>query len=558
MSPTSRVWFLLVAFVMVVGVVARLIGLTTLELWSDEARWCEHLLTGAAIWMRPAGYMWVTRQILDAFGVSAPALRSLSTIAGILLLPLTYLLLLRVVRHRAVALVATWILAIHPVAVAMSKEFKPYIVEALMHGLLLGLALLVLDGRRRRLWLGLLCVTSAIAPFFAWTVVFAYPGLYLVVGFNEWRARRFRDLASLAVGCGVTLAILVGIFLARLTAREVSSEYWGRKYDVFYVGDGPLGFVGWFIRRTAELASFPAHLQMPWPLWLEWCVYVVGIVLVAAGIASLFAERRTQVAALLVAPWGVMVLFNVVGAWPYGMFRTNTFMLFYTLLLGAVGLDAIVTFVAARDRLRPAAIVLATVLVILTLPFEAQALVHKGSDTMTGETSVRAALERIYEFDEGRTVSAPVDDGTLLDRILEADRAKRSLTEAITIDQLSDQAALTKPLLVLDGHACTIVRYYRDLDDETSAVFEDWLPAHFTMVCAGYAKAALRKTLRQLSGREFWLVSAKPGLAKSTREAVAPLCEVDVDVTIPPATHLLHCRPRADLVASPPLDQTAD
>jgi hypothetical protein len=144
-------------------------------------------------------------------------------------------------------------------------------------------------------------------------------------------------------------------------------------------------------------------------------------------------------------------------------------------------------------------------------------------------------------------VSAPVDDERFLNRVLDADEARRSGADAINGVELPNHASTRKPLLVLDGHACTIVRYYRSLDDETRAVFEDWLPAHFVTVCTGYAKPSWVDTLRMLAGREFWLISAKPGWAKTTRSVVAPLCEIDVDVTIPPATHFLHCRPRADL-----------
>jgi hypothetical protein len=366
-------------------------------------------------------------------------------------------------------------------------------------------------------------------------------------GLAEWRARRFHHLAALAVGCLATLAVLVGIFLARLASKKPATEYWGRKYDVFYVGDDPLGAVGWFLQKTAEMASFPARLQMPWASWLEWCVFVVGIALVAVGVASIVRERRWHLAALLLAPWGVMVVFNVVGAWPYGLFRTNTFMLLYMLLLLAVGLDAVVTFVAARARLRPVALVLGGVLAVLTLPFEARALAHKGPGTLTSESSVRAALERIYEVEEGRPFTVPVDDERLFERIVAADAARKAQSDVVTRDELDDDAGLAQPLLVLDGHACTSARYYRDFDDETRGVFEDWLPGHFVTMCTSYKKSAWLEALRSLRGRDFWLIAGKTGWAKATRETLAPLCDLDVDVTIPPSTHLLHCRHRSDL-----------
>jgi hypothetical protein len=557
MSMARRGWTFIVVFVMVVGIVARLAGVRSLELWSDEARWCEHLLTGTGTWFRPVGYMWVTRQILEVFGVSAPALRSLSTLSGILLLPLVYVVLLRIVQHRTVALAATWLLAIHPVAVAMSKEFKPYIVEALMHAILIGLTLLVVEaGVRRRRWLILLCVTSTIAPLFAWTVVFLYPAIYVLVGLAEWRARRFRDVGILAVGCASTLAVLAGIFLARLASKKPATEYWGKKYDVFFVGDEPLGFVSWFVRKTAGLASFPAWLQMPWPAWLEWTIRATAVVLVAVGITSIIRARRHHLTALLMAPWGVMVVFNFIGAWPYGLFRTNTFMLLYTFLLLAIGLDAVVTFATAHARVRPIAVVFAGIFAVLTIPWEATALASKGPGTLTSQSSVRAALAHVYEVEEGRPMTTPVDDERLFERIVRADVARRAERDAISPDELQNNAGVSQPLLVLDGHACTIARYYRDFDDESRSVFEDWLPGHFVTMCVSYKRSAWINTLRTLRGRDFWLISAKTGWQKVTRETLAPLCEIDVDITFPPSTHLLHCRHRPDL--EPTLNATGN
>lgn len=550
MTVTTRAWTFIAVMVMVGGAILRFAGATSLELWSDEARWCEHLLTGTGTWFRPAGYMWVTRQILDVAGITEPALRSLSTVAGIALLPVAYLVLRAVVRHHGVAVMALWVLAIHPVAVAMSKEFKPYIVETLLHAALVLLALKAVTSEQRRTWLAALCVTSVVAPFFAWTVVFAYPGIYLVVGLAECRARRFGHLAALATGCVATLAVLVGIFFARLATKTPATEAWGKKYDVFYVGEGPVGFIPWFVEKTADLAAFPARLHMTWSPWVEWGVRVVGVVLLLAGAVSLLREQRHRLVALLIMPWGVMVAFNAVGAWPYGLFRTNTFMLFYTLILVGIGLDAMVVFVARRAPLKTSAVVVAIAVFLLTFPFEPGAFAHKGKGTLTSESSVRASLERIYAAEEGRPVGAALDDERFFELVVVANEARRAQQDVVNIEDLPADAGITRPLLVLDGHACTSMRHYRDRNVDTHLTLEDWIPGHFVTVCGTHNKAGWIQALKTLPGRDFWLVAGKTGWPKVTRHTLAPLCEINVDEFYPPSTHLLHCRRRPDLEAT--------
>ena len=127
---TSRTLWAAAAVVVVFGVVLRLMGFFDLQLWLDEASWCKRLVDGHYGWIRPVGYMWITRQLV-LFHNTEPMLRSLSYVAGIAQLPLLYLLVRRVVAVPAIAVGATFALAIHPIAVAMTKEFKPYALESM-------------------------------------------------------------------------------------------------------------------------------------------------------------------------------------------------------------------------------------------------------------------------------------------------------------------------------------------------------------------------------------------------------------------------------------------
>jgi hypothetical protein len=526
----------------IVGVVLRLVGVSTLELWSDEARWCDHLLSGTGTWFRPAGYMWLTRQILNVVGVSEAALRSLSLMAGIVLLPVFFVVARRAVTRPVIALLAMWLLAIHPVAVAMSKEFKPYIVEALVHAVLIGLTLAALEQPQRRRWLIFVVLTSTLAPFFAWTIVFAYPAVYAVLGLGALRERRWRDVSILVLGCVMTLAVLVGIFLARLASKKPATEYWGKKYDVFYVGDSLLGYLAWFLRKTAEVASFPGRVLTPWPAWVEWLIQGVVVIVVAVGVMGIVRKRRATLAALLLGPWGVMLVFNTVGAWPYGVFRTNTFLLVYTILLFAVGVDAMTDSLAARARLRPLAVVVALAWMGLTVPYRLEDLTGKGPGTLTSESSVRAALERVFEAEEGRPVSEPLDDERFYELVVAADAARKAQTDVVRISDLPDDAGVRRPLLVLDGHACTSMRYYRDRDVGGRRAFEEWLPGHFVTLCTPYARRPYAQTLKALRGRDFWLVTGKTGFPAITRKVLSEMCLLDGESTLPPSTHVIRCR----------------
>lgn len=573
-ASTSPALTVVAAAVLLFGVALRLLGMFSLELWSDEARWCEHLLTGTGTWFRPIGYMWVTKQLLLAFDVNEPLLRSLSTFSGIVQLPLVYVALRLITRRASIAVVGTWLVAIHPVAVAMSKEFKPYAVEAMLHSAVVAFALLYLGHQQQHkkqnaVWLVALLVTCVVAPFFAWTIVFAYPGVFVVVGWAALRDKRWAHLGATAVACVTTLGVLIAMFLARLATKKPATEYWGNKYDVFYVDDeGVLGQVSWFFEKTAELAAFPGYLELPWPPWLIATVKVASVVLCALGVVALIVRKDWRVVGLLLLPWLPMLLFNAKGAWPYGLFRTNTFMLFYTGMLVAIGIDFVVELVGRlplRARARAGVAAVGALALVLTFPFELGAFAHKGAGTLTSEASVLAGLRRVYEVETGMSFDAAIDDETFFERWLRADAVRTSTDPRANVGSarevlLDDSIGITSPLLVLDGHACTTMRYYRDYDSASSAVLEDWLPSHFTTLCGGYGWRGWMRTIASLRGRSFWLIASKTGWASFTREKAGAICEEAlVDEIIPPSTHVYRCQARTDVdLYEPPPESPAE
>ena len=223
--PLSRAILLGAAVIIGVGVLLRLLGQLTIEVWADEALWANKLLEGNVGWIRPPAYMAATKLLL-AVRNDEVMLRSLSLLPSLVQLPLLFLLL------PWAALVGVFLLAVHPTVVAMAKEFKPYALEASVHTALIAMALAYVQAPRTRLLVALV-VVAAVAPPFAWSPVFIYPGVFLAVGFSAWQAGRRTDVMVAVGGVVATLLVLGGVFLARLKNADPHPEFWGTSYNVF-------------------------------------------------------------------------------------------------------------------------------------------------------------------------------------------------------------------------------------------------------------------------------------------------------------------------------------
>lgn len=400
--PDPRITFA-ACVVIALGVWLRFWGMSTCELWADEAWWANKLVEGEVGWIRPPGYMWLTRQIIAVENTEL-TLRSLSMIAALLQLPLFFALMRRVVQPW-IAVAATFVLAVQPAAVAFAKEFKPYALESCLHTGLLLLAVSYVLRPRTITLLGLVIV-AAVAPPLSWSTVFVFPGLFLAVGLVALKSQRRADLALTVAGVVVTLAVLAVIFALRLRAANPHPEYWGKAYGVFYVGDSVTEHIAWYLRHTAELLAFPGRLRLWWGALpkFEPTSMVLGILGLGVLLAAVRKGRPASLWALLfVLPWGVFLGFNLAGQWPWGVFRTNVFMLGYALALAAFGLDAV--YAIARRRGGRAGgvvvVIVTTLLLAQALPVQPDQFQCKGAGTMALNASVWRAL-RLLQGTIGR------------------------------------------------------------------------------------------------------------------------------------------------------------
>jgi hypothetical protein len=335
---------------------ARGFFLEARPLWRDEAGWAfilerTHLLEPN---IRPLGFMAVSKFLVSCFGAREAVLRLLPWVAGIGSTILTVPLAERLFESRAARVFLIGVLALHPSAIDFAKEFKPYSVSLFLHLSCLLLALRYLGSRRLGALLLALGV-PAVGVLFAQDLVFAMPGLYLVVIAAHARDRRWPHLYATVAFAVLTIAGLLVLYAYFWRKLDVGpggdTSFWGNKYDVFYVRHKPgEGRWHWTLRKYLDIAAFPGERRERWHLvsflrtsatrTLATLFGVLWVCLHVAGVARLVHRRRWAALTLLLTPLVTLIVFNRLGFWPLGTFRTNLFVLAYSASLASFGVQA--------------------------------------------------------------------------------------------------------------------------------------------------------------------------------------------------------------------------
>src|SRR3954469_5611905 len=155
--------------------------------WVDEAGWAERLLKTSLLEpsIRPLGFTALTRLLVACFGARDEVLRLVPWLAGVGALFISVPLAEALLPNRASRLLFIGALALHPVAIDYSKEFKPYSLSLFLHlTCALFAARYVREPRTSTLVLGML--TGFVGIGFAQDVIFALPGFYLVTVALAW------------------------------------------------------------------------------------------------------------------------------------------------------------------------------------------------------------------------------------------------------------------------------------------------------------------------------------------------------------------------------------
>ncbi|HEV8548538.1 MAG TPA: hypothetical protein VGQ57_05905, partial [Polyangiaceae bacterium] len=321
----------------------------TRPLWLDEATWLQILVDpnfGDAD-LRPPGFMAVSGALVQLFSASETVLRAVPWLAGVAVTLLAPPLGRRLFAGPAARLLFVAVLAFQPAAIDLSKEFKPYSLSLALHLALLLTVLRYLASLGAR-DLAVPLVIAVVGAFFSQDLVFAYPGVFLVLAGAAWSGRR-KHLAAIAGAAAATVAALLGQYIliwSRIPKEE--SSYWAGKYSVFYSAESGVSYLDWLRERWSGVLGFPGMRRHFWearslsPALLDGFRSVDGVVWVLfalGGLALLCVRRRVTVLVLVALPYVVLWLFNALRFWPLGAFRTNLFTLVYTSALAAAAFD---------------------------------------------------------------------------------------------------------------------------------------------------------------------------------------------------------------------------
>jgi len=380
-SPRTRIYHVVLVAVVSFGIWLRLVGHAwdTIGFWWDEAGWAARLLHKpllAAV-IRPLGFMWCTKQLVTLFSPTEFWFRFLPNIASIASLFLSVYVASQLFDSRAARVFLVFAFALHPALIDFAKEFKPYSVEVLIHLVPVVLYLRYRQTSRRRHLYAMLVLLPLLLSF-AYTLAFAYPGLLLLSWFRA-RAERSRALlvAALISGaaCTGSLLTIYEVAVHRIKA-ERSEEYWGKKYDVFYVKSAEqrphASLVSWEIEKYVDMAAMPGLRRDRWQvpqLLTKWADELraldrlAWLLLHLLGLHCLIFRRQREELLLLCLPFLVTIGANLLGRWPLGAFRTNLFLCAYLFPLPIYGL----TQLAGSGRRRRIA-VSALALVLLMVP----------------------------------------------------------------------------------------------------------------------------------------------------------------------------------------------
>lgn len=532
-APLDRVLRIVTTVVVVCGLWLRARGYlySTFSLWLDEAQWAIRLFESplSEQLIRPIGFMAVTKWLSKLLGPSEAVLRFLPWAAGMVTTVLSPALARRLFQSAGSRLFFVAVLAFHPGAIDLSKEFKPYALSLGLHFALLLLVLRYTESGKVRDLVAALGVAS-VAVLFAQDVVFAYPGFFVVLGLAALSSRSFRHLAAIAGMAALTLGVVAALYVWMWSKMDPDkdSRAWGKKYDIFYVpSKAKVDHTDWTVGHYADLAAAPGTRRALWssPLIskdrmaeLRSVDAVCWILLHVAGLAFLVRARRYREGLLLVTPGVLMVGFNAFGFWPLGEFRASLFELVYMTAIAAISFDR------AAKRVRAADFIPAGVLVFAPLfMFERTWNARKETYTMTAYfPQVMKELLRM----QGSSYSGP------------------------------------REKIFADSYSCKPWRYYMVYHPTYSETFGKELWKRTRLVCSGTApRAVVRDAQNELkTAPRAWIVASKGAIVNNLEKAWPDSLEKAQQAKIAHGQHLIIAvEPKKELPPpepeAPPPDQ---
>jgi len=353
---------LLVILILAAGL--RFYRLGSQSLWNDEGttvalvqRDAATIVRNASADIHPPLYYFVLGGWVRLFGTSEASARSLSALAGVALVAVTYLLGRQLLMPGG-AILATLLAAIAPLQVYYSQEARMYMWAALLAALSWGAFICLLrrsqnltrwSWRDALLWL--LVSSAAVYSHYVTMMVIAMQSVTVLVAALRQRPFRWRWLLVWIAALLVLVALYIPWLVvagrsmlgwpdvgARLGSLALMSQFaqvltWGVTMPPSYL----IRVVGWLVLAMALLGPLLVGRQKAWPTLL-WLAGTLGFVLVASLWRVFFKDKFL----LFVHPAYVLGLAAFIqGCWRYFQSKALARVVPALLLVGLLGVAGV-------------------------------------------------------------------------------------------------------------------------------------------------------------------------------------------------------------------------
>jgi hypothetical protein len=257
----------LVGIIIGLGIIARVAQyLANRSLWFDEAMLAlniVHRSFGGLLQSlnnsqtAPIGFLMLEKLAIQIFGANEYALRVVPLLAGILSLPLCYLVAKQFISPAAVPIALGLVTILDPL-VYYSSEVKQYSSDVAIALFLLWVAMKAeQDGWQSR-WLLVFTVVGAISVWFSYPAVFVLAGMGGVLIIAHLRGNRIGIAVSLSVAfviAALSFAVFYFLFVRNIASNRHLRDYWSSGFMPF-----PPAFLSqarWIRDTFLEIFNYP-------------------------------------------------------------------------------------------------------------------------------------------------------------------------------------------------------------------------------------------------------------------------------------------------------------
>jgi hypothetical protein len=377
----GRVPLLILLAILALGTWARLVDAgSAASLWFDEVWRIQNLLDADSLLRQivsppnhidPPAFNLAIYFLAQVHNTEL-VLRLVSIVPGVLSVLLAWLVGRQLFHGRWLPLLGAFLIAFAPWTTIFAKELKPYSLGLLVH-----LAVVYGFLRYRRnptaKATALLVLMMILALFFSTNIVFAYPGiciLMLAMGLEAGKKRRI--MAAIGGDTALLAAAIIyyALFLHGADGPQSSSHLLSFWHDHFCHEESVSSATGWFFSRYLALyekAAFTDHALLAGAGAVLRIVYPLMALAGAALILLRNRQRFLLIICLFLMPVLVMIPFNLFEIWPFGPLRMNLFLMACVVFPPLLLLDQLQGKGRMADRFLPAGLA-AALLMALQFP----------------------------------------------------------------------------------------------------------------------------------------------------------------------------------------------